>query len=133
MIWIRGDHIWIVPVSLEGKKYSMMVTKGLPLSEDAKEVLTPEQQQEVIDREGKWFISEVAEEETDNSLWEMLLNRRGELEGCERVVLILDLPGFQYPVALGFQNGKAARWVSLGYQYSIMEDAGQNPVRFAIG
>lgn len=121
----QGDHIWIVPVSLEGKKYSMTVTKGLPLSEDAKEVLTPEQQQEVIDREGKWFISEVAEEETDNSLWEMLLNRRGELEGCERVVLILDLPGFQYPVVLGFQDGKAARWVSLGYQYSIMEDAAE--------
>lgn len=120
----QGDHIWIVPVSLDGKKYMMTVTRGLPLSEDAKEVLTPEQQQEVIDREGKWFVVEIVGE-TDEYFWETLLSRKEELEGCERVTVIADLPGFHYPVVLGFQDGRAARWVGLGYQYSIMEDAAE--------
>lgn len=119
----------MVPVSLDGKKYMMTVTKGLPLREDVKDILTPEQQQEVIDREGKWFVvgvgEGVPEGETDDYYWEMLLARSEVLAQCQQVVLLVDLPGFQYPVVLGFQDGKAARWIGLGYQYSIMEDAAE--------
>lgn len=125
----QGEHIWMVPVSLDGKKYMMTVTKGLPLREDVKDILTTEQQQEVIDREGKWFVvgigEGVPEGETDDYYWEMLLARSEALAQCQQVVLIMDLPGFQYPVALGFQDGKAASWIGLGYQYSIMEDAAE--------
>lgn len=124
----QGDHIWMVPVSLDGKKYMMTVTKGLPLGEEAKEVLTPEQQQEVIDREDKWFVvgvgEGVPEGETDDYFWEMLLARSEMLAQCQQVVLIADLPGFQYPVVLGFQDGKAAKWIGLT-KYPIMEDAAE--------
>lgn len=117
----EGDHIWMVPASLNGKEYELTITKGLPLREEAKDVLTPSQQQEVIDREGKWFVVGIGE--TDESFWEKVSAKSEELAGCQRVVIIMDLPGFHYPVALGIKDGTAARWVNLGYDNPIMEDA----------
>lgn len=116
----EGEHIWMVPASLNGKKYSFTISKGLPLSEEAKEILTPAQQQEVIDRAGEWFVCGVGE--TDEYFWEKVNDKSEELAGCQRAVIIVDLPGFQYPVVLGIKDGTAARWVNIGYDNPVMDD-----------
>ena len=116
----EGEHIWMVPASLNGKKYLFTISKGHPLTEDAKEVLTLEEQQEVIDREGNWFVCGI--EEADEGFWEKVNARSKELEGCQQAVIIVDLPGFQYPVVLGIKEGKAARWINIGYDNPVMDD-----------
>lgn len=83
----EGNHIWMVPANLNGKEYELTITKGFPLREEAKDVLTPSQQQEVIDREGKWFVVGIGE--TDESFWERVNAKAEEL--ADRVDAYYDL------------------------------------------
>lgn len=48
------------------------------------------------------------------------------MEGCQQAVIIVDLPGFQYPVVLGIKDGKAARWINIGYDNPVMDDVQAN-------
>lgn len=49
-------YIWEIPISKGGIDLAVDLSVGLPLTEEAKQVLTEEQQQEVQDRTGKWGI-----------------------------------------------------------------------------
>ena len=69
---------------------------------------------------GKWMITEIAEH-TVEPYYDILLEKREALSDCTRVVLVGSQPGMRQPVALGMDDETARIWISLGYQYPVME------------
>ena len=115
-----ANYVWVIPFKME-KTYGMFtVAKGLPLSEEAKPVLTKAEQEEVKNHAGKWMITETAEH-TVEPYYDILLEKREALSDCTRVVLVGSQPGMRQPVALGMDDETARIWISLGYQYPVME------------
>ena len=115
-----ANYVWVIPFKME-KTYGMFtVAKGLPLSEEAKSVLTKAEQEEVKNHAGKWMITETAEH-TVEPYYDILLEKREALSDCTRVVLVGSQPGMRQPVALGMDDETARIWISLGYQYPVME------------
>ena len=131
-----ANYVWVIPFKME-KTYGMFtVAKGLPLREEAKSVLTKAEQEEVKNHAGKWMITETAEHKTGlsiihlllffngacrDSFYDILLEKREALSDCTRVVLVGSQPGMRQPVALGMDDETARIWISLGYQYPVME------------
>ena len=110
----------VIPFKME-KTYGMFtVAKGLPLREEAKSVLTKAEQEEVKNHAGKWMLTETAEH-TVEPYYDILLEKREALSDCTRVVLVGSQPGMRQPVALGMDDETARIWISLGYQYPVME------------
>lgn len=68
----------------------------------------------------KWMITEIAEH-TVEPYYDILLEKREALSDCTRVVLVGSQPGMRQPVALGMDDETARIWISLGYQYPVME------------
>ena len=115
-----ANYVWVIPFKME-KTYGMFtVAKGLPLREEAKSVLTKAEQEEVKNHAGKWMITETAEH-TVEPYYDILLEKREALSDCTRVVLVGSQPGMRQPVALGMDDETARIWISLGYQYPVME------------
>lgn len=115
-----ANYVWVIPFKME-KTYGMFtVAKGLPLSEEAKSVLTKAEQEEVKNHAGKWMLTETAEH-TVEPYYDILLEKREALSDCTRVVLVGSQPGMRQPVALGMDDETARIWISLGYQYPVME------------
>ena len=115
-----ANYVWVIPFKME-KTYGMFtVAKGLPLREEAKSVLTKAEQEEVKNHAGKWMITEIAEH-TVKPYYDILLEKREALSDCTRVVLVGSQPGMRQPVALGMDDETARIWISLGYQYPVME------------
>ena len=115
-----ANYVWVIPFKME-KTYGMFtVAKGLPLREEAKSVLTKAEQEEVKNHAGKWMITEIAEH-TVEPYYDILLEKREALSDCTRVVLVGSQPGMRQPVALGMDDETARIWISLGYQYPVME------------
>lgn len=70
-----ANYVWVIPFKME-KTYGMFtVAKGLPLSEEAKPVLTKAEQEEVKNHAGKWMITETAEH-TVEPYYDILLDRK---------------------------------------------------------
>lgn len=117
----KDEHMWVVEAEMNGRWYSLEIPKGSPLNEEVD--FTPEEEREIRAREGKWFVvggGEITDE--NQSLWNKVTSQEQMLEGCEQAVLIHDLPGFQYPVLLGMQDGKASLFAGIGYSYPVMSD-----------
>lgn len=115
-----ANYVWVIPFKME-KTYGMFtVAKGLPLREEAKFVLTKAEQEEVKNHAGKWMLTETAEH-TVEPYYDILLEKREALSDCTRVVLVGSQPGMRQPVALGMDDETARIWISLGYQYPVME------------
>ena len=69
-----ANYVWVIPFKME-KTYGMFtVAKGLPLSEEAKSVLTKAEQEEVKNHAGKWMITEIAEH-TVEPYYDILLEK----------------------------------------------------------
>ena len=66
------------------------------------------------------MITEIAEH-TVEPYYDILLEKREALSDCTRVVLVGSQPGMRQPVALGMDDETARIWISLGYQYPVME------------
>ena len=106
-----ANYVWVIPFKME-KTYGMFtVAKGLPLSEEAKSVLTKAEQEEVKNHAGKWMITETAEH-TVEPYYDILLEKREALSDCTRVVLVGSQPGMRQPVALGMDDETARIWIS---------------------
>ena len=103
---------------IERYSYSSLVAGTT--SEEAKSVLTKAEQEEVKNHAGKWMITETAEH-TVEPYYDILLEKREALSDCTRVVLVGSQPGMRQPVALGMDDETARIWISLGYQYPVME------------
>lgn len=115
-----GDYVWVIPFTIDNENYQVTLGKGMPLSEEAKEVLTPSQQQHIIEQEGKWGISEISRG-TVAPYMEQLENKE-ELDHYSQVVFIGSIPGIAMPMALCFDSQKATEWVGLGFSYPVIED-----------
>lgn len=119
----QNGHIWLVPAEINGEFYELTIAKGLPLSESGKKYLTETEQQEILDQEGKWTITESGKAlEGYQSVWDRIKTQLENLKDCDRVILVNNLPGFQYPVLFGFKDRKAVSIADIGYGYSAISD-----------
>ena len=41
---------------------------------------------------------------------------------ADEYVLVGGIPGLRMPIAIGFKDGEAKNWITLGYQYEILEE-----------
>lgn len=99
----NGNYIYLVPVSMDNGTVVVNVQKGLPLSNNAKAVLTEKEQQEVLNNVGKWIVSSLTFYENGNGNlsydYETILsNMIGGIP--EDTILVGSLPIFQDVVAL---------------------------------
>ena len=53
----HGSYSYYVYVNVAGYKVEVTLSKGLPLSEDIKDVLSEEQVHEIFQNVGKWYVS----------------------------------------------------------------------------
>ena len=97
----NGNYVYVLPVNTANGTVVVNLQKGLPLSDNAKAVLTEDEQQEVIDNVGKWTVSSLAFYNSGNSNYNYearLSNIIGEIP--EGTLLVGSLPIFQDVVAL---------------------------------
>lgn len=119
----QNGHIWLVPARINGEFYELTIAKGLPLSESGKKYLTETEQQEIRDQEGRWTITESGKAlEGYQSVWDRTKAQMENLKDCDRVILVNNLPGFQYPVLLGIKDQRAVSFAGIGYGYSVISD-----------
>lgn len=104
-----------------GENVRVTVAKGLPLNPENASVLTEAEKEEVRDNEGEWIITEIGVGVVDPYLSQLSKNPHTQ-NGCDHIVLIGGIPGMRQPAALSFRDGKAEGWLTLGYQYPILEE-----------
>lgn len=63
----NGNYIYLLPIDTVNGTVVVNFQKGFPLSENAKAILSEEEQQEVLDNAGKWVISSLALYKNGNS------------------------------------------------------------------
>lgn len=102
----------------------MTISRGLPLSETAKAVLTESEQEEIRSQEGKWTIPTYGEAGSVS-----IESAADSINGIDSAVIVGGMAGFQFPILIGFQDGKAKGFYSLGYSYPVIEDSEQTVSR----
>lgn len=117
----QSNFVWIIPMVIGGENVRVTVARGLPLNEERASILTEEERKEIRSQEGKWTVTEYAVGIGEPFL-SQIQDHKDVLKDCDHVVLVGGVPGLREPAALGFQDGKAVGWMSLGYQYPIIED-----------
>lgn len=115
-----SNYVWVIPIETEDEIYEVTLARGLPLSDDAKAVLTLEEQEEVRNNEGKWHVTSSAEGENTDNYIEELLDYGEQVQDYSRIIIVGSQPGMQMPIAIGFHNEEAVSWISLGYQYPVI-------------
>jgi len=96
-----GNYIYLLPITTGNGTVVVNIQKGLPLSDNAKAVLTEQEQQEVLSKVGKWVVSSASFYDLGNTSYNYentLLNEIGEIP--EGTVLVGSLPVFHDVVAL---------------------------------
>lgn len=125
-----GNYVWFFPYL---NQYDVTISRGLPLPEDSKTSLTIEEQQQVIENEGKWGIASYGE--SPHSFYIAYLKEKSiDWSSYSRVVFAGGLHGLQNPVAISFRNGEACDVISLGFTYDAIPDTSssdENTVMFA--
>ncbi len=122
----NGNFIYQLPIQVENGTILVNLQKGLPLSDNAKNVLTEEEQQQVLDNVGKWTVSSTALYEAGSQAFaydSVLAQKVGDIP--EGTLLVGSLPIFQDVVALvPNENGVVESLVPLtGTPYSLDEAA----------
>lgn len=118
-----GHYAWELPVFLNGRRYRVVLAKGLPLSENAKEQLSAEEQKKIIENEGKLKISSVGTlDEKTRFLYEWINERDYSGYNDPKVRIFGSQPGFMYPIAVLFEGTTASGCFSVGYDSEYMFD-----------
>lgn len=97
----NGNYIYVLPIHAANGTVVVNLQKGLPLSDNAKKVLTEEEQQEVKNNVGQWIVSSLIFYNSGNLNYDyeaQLVNMIGEVP--EGTLLVGSLPVFQDVVAL---------------------------------
>lgn len=123
-----GHYAWELPVYHNGKRIRVVLAKGLPLSENAKHQLSPEDQKRITENEGKLKISSVGTlDENTRYLYEWI-NERDYSKYTDPMVRIFgSQPGFMYPVAVLFEGTTASGCFSVGYDSEYKFDGDVAP------
>ena len=116
-----SNYVWVIHMKIGGENVSVTVARGKPLNEERASVLTAEDREEIANQEGKWMISEWATGVAEPFL-SQIQDNQDIVKSCDHTVLIGGVPGLRQPAVLGFQDGKALGWMSLGYDYPILEE-----------
>ena len=115
------NYVWVIPGELPDQHIRITVARGLPLNPDAAPLLSEEEKAQIQENEGKWQISEAAIQ-----MPEFYRNQlQTTAQEYDRILFVGGMPGLQQPMALGFQEQKAAVWIDLGYSYPVLEGAAQ--------
>lgn len=96
-----GNYIYVLPISTNNGTVVANIQKGLPLSDDARAVLTEEEQQEVLSKVGQWVVSSVAFYDSGDTRYDYsnsLSSKVGEIP--DGTMLVGSLPIFHDVVAL---------------------------------
>lgn len=102
----HGSYSYYVYVNVAGYKVEVTLSKGLPLSEDIKDVLSEEQVHEIFQNVGKWYVSSAGIIKEGNvSLDDALSEYAGKYDN---ILLLASQTGFDYPVFVGIQDEKAS-------------------------
>ena len=97
----NGNYIYLLPIDTVNGTVVVNFQKGLPLSENAKAILSEEEQQEVLDNAGKWVISSLALYKNGNSNYDYEKKLSSIIDEIPAdTILVGGLPIFQDVVAL---------------------------------
>lgn len=119
MEWLnKSDYVWVLPIEYNGENIQVTLARGKGLREEFVNAATVEEREAIDNREGNWKVSEIATGRPDN--YKDQIESLGE--DFDSVVFVGGIPGVQYPVALGFKDGKARSFVSIGYGQGILEE-----------
>lgn len=96
-----GNYIYLLPISVDKGTIVVNIQKGLPLSDNAKAVLTEEEQQEVLNNVGKWIASSITLYDLGNNSYDYayVLSRKVN-KIPDGTLLVGSLPIFEDVVAL---------------------------------
>lgn len=118
----QGDYVWVIPAygidESSNQNVTITVAKALPYDEKRCQVLSEEEKQLVKEEAGKWSISEIGISE--NTPYTEQMKQIGNM--VDSYTIVGGLKGMFQPVAIGFQNGEAKYWISLGYDYELLQD-----------
>lgn len=116
-----SNYVWVVPMEANGEWYSVTIARGLPFNGDDKGVLTEEDIEYLRSMEGKWHITETILGGVEG-YYSKLLNYGDEILNYDRIILVSSQPGIRMPIAIGFSDGAAGSWISLGYEYPVISN-----------
>ncbi len=117
--WLsKSDYVWVIPLEYNGVNIQVTLARGKSLNEEMINALTEEEREMIENRAGKWNVSEIAYGRPDN--YKEQIDNLGV--DYDRVVFIGGIPGIQYPLALGFKDGMAHSFASIGYSQGILEE-----------
>lgn len=117
----QSKYVWVIPMKIGGEYVSVTAAKGNPLNEERAAMLTAQEREEIEKQEGKWTVSEWATGVAEPYL-SQIQNNKEIMEACDHTVLIGGVPGLHEPAVLGFKDGKALGWMSLGFGYPVLEE-----------
>ena len=116
------NYVWVVPLEANGEWYSVTIARGLPFNGDDRGVLTEEDIEYIRNMEGKWHITETISGGVAG-YYSQLMNYGDEILNYDRIIFVSSQPGMRMPIAIGFSDGSARSWISLGYKYPVISNA----------
>lgn len=117
-----SNYVWVVPVEVDGEWCSVTIARGLPFNGDRRGVLTDEDVEYLRNMEGKWHVTETMRGCVEG-YYDQLLGYGDEILNYDRIIIVSSQPGMRMPIAIGFSEGEARSWISLGYGYPVISDA----------
>ncbi|WP_455721470.1 hypothetical protein [Agathobacter sp.] len=116
-----SNYVWVIPYEKENQYGEVTIARGQPLNEDAKDILTTEEQQYIIDREGKWTVTENSHG-VEKTYYDIIMENIDNINECKKVIIVGSQPGLNMPIALALNDSNASNWISLGYSYPVLAD-----------
>lgn len=117
-----SNYVWVVPLKANREWYSVTIARGLPYNGDDRGVLTEEDIEHIRSMEGKWHITETINGGVAG-YYSQLMNYGEEILNYDRIIFVSSQPGMRMPIAIGFSDGSARSWISLGYTYPVISNA----------
>ena len=114
-----SNYVWVIPLKANGEWYSVTIARGLPFNGDDRGVLTEEDIEYIRSMEGKWHITETINGGVAG-YHSQLMNYGDEIQNYDRIIIVSSQPGMRMPIAIGFSDGAARSWISLGYKYPVI-------------
>ncbi|MCU6761259.1 Uncharacterised protein [uncultured Roseburia sp.] len=100
-----GNYAYYVYVDVAGYKVEIILSKGSPVTEEAKKVFTEEQLRSSLDDVGRWTVSGAGIIQNDNICLDDFISKfEGEYDN---IILASSQKGFEYPVIVAIQDEEA--------------------------
>ena len=93
----KSEYMWLLPLYYNGDTFLIHISKGLPVDEEAREVLTDEEIKELEDGVGKWQVAAVELVEDETIDYEKMI--------ADATKSLTEMPKDAEPVICGGLNG----------------------------